>query len=483
MKHFLLSIISLTLMLFSTIKISAQNPWQYVGEIKFPDPDSTVFPLLGTLDDEMRLWVISSKAQAPRARNAVYYADFGDTVFTKFIDFDENGDSDTLAGNIGALRGIASLDKDLFLSFTIPYPKYSPNTVSGMYVYSNMDTNQVFKIGYQIGISGTGGYGSFNHGIDITPDSIIFAGISFGTTFRVFNFSNSMKYSVVSPYGFWIPGNPSNPGENNFSNQTEPGGLESQGKDLPRDVALVPGMDYTNSDSYFFTSRNSLAIDQLTGGIAIWQGGTTLSALQYSPARVEDFDGYLALIDLWPCGIDVDVNGILWVAGIDSTRRWVKGFELDGINAEAVYDLPSSNSMDFADPSGAPMGGPSDVVLSSDAGYAFVIDAYAKRAWVFDNLTVGVNEEKLLRDFDLEQNYPNPFNPSTRIKFTLAKDSNVKLVVTDILGREVAALVNERLGAGQHTHIFNASKLSSGVYLYTLSAGGVRLSRKMLLVK
>lgn len=76
-------------------------------------------------------------------------------------------------------------------------------------------------------------------------------------------------------------------------------------------------------------------------------------------------------------------------------------------------------------------------------------------------------------DFALDQNYPNPFNPSTKIAFRLAVDSKVSLKVFDVLGQEVASLVNTNLVAGAHSVDFDASSLNSGVYLYRIEATGI----------
>ncbi|MEX2605312.1 MAG: T9SS type A sorting domain-containing protein [Gracilimonas sp.] len=80
-------------------------------------------------------------------------------------------------------------------------------------------------------------------------------------------------------------------------------------------------------------------------------------------------------------------------------------------------------------------------------------------------------------------NYPNPFNPTTNITFTLPNRSQVSLVVYDLLGREVATLVNEILPAGKQTARFDASNLANGVYLYKLRAGNQEIIRKMTLIK
>jgi hypothetical protein len=93
-------------------------------------------------------------------------------------------------------------------------------------------------------------------------------------------------------------------------------------------------------------------------------------------------------------------------------------------------------------------------------------------------------------EFRLMQNYPNPFNPSTRIRFSVAsrngrggESENVSLKVFDVLGKEVATLVNEKLNAGSYEARFDASGLASGVYLYKLQAGSFSSTKKMLLVR
>lgn len=83
----------------------------------------------------------------------------------------------------------------------------------------------------------------------------------------------------------------------------------------------------------------------------------------------------------------------------------------------------------------------------------------------------------------LEQNYPNPFNPATAITFTVPVAGSVRLSVFDILGKEVAVLVHETRAAGTYTVSWNAERIGSGVYFYRLEADGIRLARKMQLLK
>jgi hypothetical protein len=100
-------------------------------------------------------------------------------------------------------------------------------------------------------------------------------------------------------------------------------------------------------------------------------------------------------------------------------------------------------------------------------------------------ITTGVSENsgQTIRGFELAQNYPNPFNPSTEISFTLVKSEKVKLAVYNLLGKEVAVLVNGTRNAGSQTVTFDAKNLSSGVYFYKLEAGSTMLAKKMMLLK
>jgi len=93
------------------------------------------------------------------------------------------------------------------------------------------------------------------------------------------------------------------------------------------------------------------------------------------------------------------------------------------------------------------------------------------------------NEVELPEIYSLSQNYPNPFNPTTVIQYSLPEVSNVKLRVYDMLGREVATLVNKEQTAGVYNVQFNAANLSSGVYFYRIEAGNFVASKKLLLLK
>lgn len=97
---------------------------------------------------------------------------------------------------------------------------------------------------------------------------------------------------------------------------------------------------------------------------------------------------------------------------------------------------------------------------------------------------VGVDGEEIIpTEFSLSQNFPNPFNPTTNIKFGLPKESNVVLRIYNILGEEVATLVNKVMPAGFHTVNFDASRLTSGLYIYRIEAENFVQVKKMMLMK
>jgi photosystem II stability/assembly factor-like uncharacterized protein len=86
-------------------------------------------------------------------------------------------------------------------------------------------------------------------------------------------------------------------------------------------------------------------------------------------------------------------------------------------------------------------------------------------------------------EYTLEQCYPNPFNPKTTIKFGIPKASDVKLVIYDILGREVGALIDENMNPGEYKAVWDASSLASGIYFYRLTAGDFTETKRMVLLK
>jgi hypothetical protein len=112
----------------------------------------------------------------------------------------------------------------------------------------------------------------------------------------------------------------------------------------------------------------------------------------------------------------------------------------------------------------------------------------ANSLWTYYNLNFSVtsavdDDVNGTKDFRLSQNYPNPFNPNTKISWHSPVANHQTLKVYDVLGNEVATLVNEFRNAGSYEVDFDASKLSSGVYFYKLQAGDFVQTKKMILMK
>jgi hypothetical protein len=128
-----------------------------------------------------------------------------------------------------------------------------------------------------------------------------------------------------------------------------------------------------------------------------------------------------------------------------------------------------------------------DTTYTIASDYGSINPAYYK-FWDFDlhrpKTPTGISQlPGVAKAFKLEQNYPNPFNPSTQIEFSIPVASQVELKVYNILGQEVATLVNESLKAGNHAVKFDASHIATGVYLYRITAGTFVSTKKMLLLK
>ena len=94
-----------------------------------------------------------------------------------------------------------------------------------------------------------------------------------------------------------------------------------------------------------------------------------------------------------------------------------------------------------------------------------------------------INPNNLTKSFSLLQNYPNPFNPITIIVFNVENETNVKLIVYDVLGRMVEKLVDKKIKGGKHEISWNAGHFPSGIYFYKIITNEFTDTKKMLLVK
>ncbi|MGE5430073.1 MAG: SdrD B-like domain-containing protein [Syntrophomonadaceae bacterium] len=166
----------------------------------------------------------------------------------------------------------------------------------------------------------------------------------------------------------------------------------------------------------------------------------------------------ISSIDVAPCGrvfVSSLMGGVFCSA--DHGATWTNlGF--GGSDVCAVYVNPATQ----------------EVYLGTKTGEVYKLDA---------SLTGVEDRSKVPTEFSLSQNYPNPFNPSTTIEFAIPVAGKYTLKVYDMLGQEVTTLVNRELSVGYHKAVFDASKISSGMYIYRLTGTNVQMIRKMMLVK
>ncbi|MFC1619539.1 DUF5123 domain-containing protein [Candidatus Neomarinimicrobiota bacterium] len=111
------------------------------------------------------------------------------------------------------------------------------------------------------------------------------------------------------------------------------------------------------------------------------------------------------------------------------------------------------------------------------------MDADKSITAAFTKIPHGIEADQLPTEYSLSQNYPNPFNPTTKIKFALKEQGMTTLMIYDILGREIARLVNEELPAGYYEVTLTDRSLASGIYIYRITSGNFTAVKKMLLVK
>jgi len=176
---------------------------------------------------------------------------------------------------------------------------------------------------------------------------------------------------------------------------------------------------------------------------------------------------------IYQSDIQIPLNEWVHVAGV-----W------DGSEAK-VYINGSLQNITTAPNDYSPIGSPRvashDGSILSPSTNTFVdevrISDVARVTSTYDNISNPVV------DFRLSQNYPNPFNPNTNIKFSIPNREFVTLKVFDVLGNEIATLIDEEKFSGDHSVTFNAKNLSSGVYMYRIQAGSFTETKKMTLIK
>jgi hypothetical protein len=192
-------------------------------------------------------------------------------------------------------------------------------------------------------------------------------------------------------------------------------------------------------------------------------------------------------INTFPYLLTIPYNAS-YSALVDSFYLDVEHFRSDTLVQNKIFNLPKNNPSQIAFYLDSLKVGDKIKLRATitDISIYHNVDHYPDTGWVVLNVlspVVGVENENVPLTYDLSQNYPNPFNPSTVISYRLPVIGFVTLKVYDILGREVATLVNEEKPAGEYEVEFDGSTLTSGIYFYQLKAGEFIQTKKMILLK
>ena len=155
-----------------------------------------------------------------------------------------------------------------------------------------------------------------------------------------------------------------------------------------------------------------------------------------------------------------------------------------GVPYDGVY-LSTNNGTNWIAKSQGFTGSPlvKTILISNNYIYAGMWGQSIWRRPIAEMIGIKNISTEIPAKYSLSQNYPNPFNPTTKIKFDVVRLGDVKIVVYDIMGREVLTLVNESMQPGTYETTFDASSLSSGIYFYTLTAGDFKESKRMIFIK
>ncbi len=222
-------------------------------------------------------------------------------------------------------------------------------------------------------------------------------------------------------------------------------------------------------DSKFFVAKYSTAGERF---LFIQDSDTTL----FKGLKILSDTQYKFYVTVW------DLNGSVYLIKYDGIGNQLAKIKLQGLSEYFPLEL---QQMMF-DPS-------KKIVLTGGKYFGGSYDFVTMK--ITDQLTDVEEEQNTISDFNLFQNYPNPFNPTTKIKFSLpsplqGEGSGVRLVtlkVYDVLGNEIATLVNEEKSPGTYEVTFDASsfnrEISSGIYFYEITNGNNLITKKMMLLK
>ena len=302
-------------------------------------------------------------------------------------------------------------------------------------------------------------------------------------------------------------------GENAYKNKTatEMGyAINAVGSIYVQDISSV-GSIFDYNRTY---AKGSIVLHMLRGIVGdetffnILKTYNSDPQLAYNSANTEDFQRVAESVS----GLDLNYFFSEWIYGVNYpnyTYSWnanqlnANDFEVTLNVSQAINSNPAFFTMPIQIKINTALGDTLLTVMNNQQQQQFKFNLTSQPNslifdpdnWILKNvsLATSADDDSRVEKFELEQNYPNPFNPVTTIKYSIPSIQNpqlgeargglVQLKVYDVLGNEVATLVNKNQQPGNYEVNFKASNLASGVYYYKLSAGNFIQTKKMLLLK
>ena len=205
------------------------------------------------------------------------------------------------------------------------------------------------------------------------------------------------------------------------------------------------------------------------------------------------FYAFMVITNRYGAPVDsTNFRAVYFTASIDSGASWGRPVRITPVSPVMDWTYPSITPISDADSNYYYVNMiiqkdtiPGSYVLGAVNGPSLAQQMFVRIKVSRDSIIAGKKNisNELPNDYKLYQNYPNPFNPITNIKFDLSKSLHAKLIVYDMLGKELATLVNEKLSAGSYVVEWNGSGYPSGVYFYRLETEDFNETKKMVLLK
>lgn len=219
-----------------------------------------------------------------------------------------------------------------------------------------------------------------------------------------------------------------------------------------------------------------------TGNVYIAVASNTYTTIKYNRSGVQQWSSSLSNSNAQPCCVKLDIQGNVYVTGYatvatnntdyctikytnSGVQQWVMYY--GAVHPNNLYDAATALAVDSQN----------NVYVTGGSIGDYATVKYSQLIGI-----IQISNE-IPNVYKLGQNYPNPFNPMTNVKFQMPNEAFVKLIVFDVLGREIETLVNEELKPGTYEITFDGSNLPSGLYFYKLTAGNYNDTKKMILIK